>query len=136
MRTTSTGQVEKGYIKNQVTYPKKGLLYLGSETCDQTQDKGDTERPRLKGPALFHRARTRRSDDRGPPPPPVCRLSPLRRRLGERETLFGGDRAQKKGKRRRSRPCSLNARRGGPRSPNARLSHSRFQKQVFQNKWD
>lgn len=51
MRKTNTGQVEKGYIKNQVTYPKKGLLYLGSEMCDQTQDKGDTERPRLKGAA-------------------------------------------------------------------------------------
>lgn len=51
MRKTNPGQVEKGYIKNQVTYPKKGLLYLGSETCDQTQDKRDSERPRLKGSA-------------------------------------------------------------------------------------
>lgn len=50
-RKSNAGQVEKGYVKNQVAYPKKGLLYLGSETCDQTQDKGDTERPRLKGPA-------------------------------------------------------------------------------------
>lgn len=51
MRKSNTGQVEKGYVKNQVTYPKKGLLYLGSETCDQTQDKRDAERPRLKGAA-------------------------------------------------------------------------------------
>lgn len=40
MRKTQPGQVEKGYVKNQVAYPKKGLLYLGSETCDQTRDEG------------------------------------------------------------------------------------------------
>lgn len=51
MRKNNTVQVEKGYIKNQVTYPKKGLLYLESETCDHTQDKRDAERRRLKGPA-------------------------------------------------------------------------------------
>lgn len=51
MRKPNASQVEKGYIKNQVTYQKKGLLYLASETCNQTQDKGDTEWVPLKGPA-------------------------------------------------------------------------------------
>lgn len=77
MRKASTGQVEKGYIKNQVTYPKKGLLYLGSETCDQTQDKGDTERPRLKGPASCFTGHV--GDAQTIAVTPACRLCPLRR---------------------------------------------------------
>lgn len=43
-KTQDKPKVEKGYIKNQVTYQKNGLLYLASETCDQTQDKGFPDR--------------------------------------------------------------------------------------------
>lgn len=42
-------KVEKGYIKNQVTYQKNGLLYLAGETCDQTQDKGFPDTESLNG---------------------------------------------------------------------------------------
>lgn len=88
MRKSNTGQVEKGYIKNQVTYPKKGLLYLGSETCDQTQDKGDTERPRLKGPASCFTGHVGDAQMIAVPLRVVCPRYgvPLR----ERKTLFEG----------------------------------------------
>lgn len=48
-KTQDKPKVEKGYIKNQVTYQKNGLLYLASETCDQTQDKGCPDREPLNG---------------------------------------------------------------------------------------
>lgn len=48
-KTQDKPKVEKGYIKNQVTYQKNGLLYLASETCDQTQDKGLPDREPLNG---------------------------------------------------------------------------------------
>lgn len=48
-KTQDKPKVEKGYIKNQVTYQKNGLLYLANETCDQTQDKGFPDREPVNG---------------------------------------------------------------------------------------
>lgn len=48
-KTQDKQKVGKGYIKNQVTYQKNGLLYLASETCDQTQDKGFPDSEPLNG---------------------------------------------------------------------------------------
>lgn len=92
MRKTNTGQVEKGYVKNQVTYPKKGLLYLGSETCDQTQDKGDAERPRLKGPASCFTGHVGDAQVTAAPPPPRVVCPRYGVPLGERKTLLERDR--------------------------------------------
>lgn len=48
-KTQDKPKVEKGYIKNQVTYQKNGLLYLARETCYETQDKGFPDREPVNG---------------------------------------------------------------------------------------
>lgn len=131
MRKISRGRAGKGCIKNQVTYPKKGLLYLESGTCDQTQDKRDAERPRLKGPASCF---TGLVEDAQMITVPCVSYVPCHEMGFPVSWRWKrGDGALIKGESGCSGSSSNTQRSssgggGGPRSPNARLSQSVFQK--------
>lgn len=47
--STAVYMWKRGYSKNRVVDPEKGLLYLATETCDQKRDEGLPDGAPLNG---------------------------------------------------------------------------------------